>query len=286
MMICIEGTACRQCCFCPKPSHTLQQSHLTPYPKQRSRERIRNNYQSRIRGNNHTMRNTLVVLALLQALPATAASLAEQGRNAIRQQVLAATRERGWQEVNVDVTLLNPPAEVTSRRCRSVEINAIPTDNLIRRSVRIDCHDDTPFSVTIAARLQVSAKVVSLANDVAPGTPLNASDLTLIDKPVGTLETDTVMRSEDALGIASRRRMKQGQVLLRRQLDLPWKITRGSTVTLVIREEGVEISVETTAQDNGREGDWIKVMKTGSRKVLRARVNADGTVTPAESAQG
>jgi len=202
--------------------------------------------------------------------------------DALRRQILADTHERGWRKVSVDITPLPMAEDDAARHCKTPVIRIPPSDNLLRRSAVLQCTQSaSPYTVTLWARVKVSAQAVSLASDVAAGTPLTPADLAGSDTTLATLATETVMRNEDAVGFASRHRLKQGQILLKRMLDQPYTVARGNQVTVVIKEEGVEIALEGTALDNGRTGDWIRVANPKTRKQLRARVNADGTASPA-----
>ncbi|GGY04756.1 flagellar basal body P-ring formation chaperone FlgA [Paludibacterium paludis] len=225
------------------------------------------------------------VLAAL-ALPCVSAKAAptrdpvDAVREAIVRQIQQEARSRGWQLVKVDVSPLADSRFV----CKTTPIvTAVPGDNLLRRSADLECRDGSGARATIWAKVAVTARAVSLAADVPPGTPLTPADLGGADQAIATLATDYVMKPEDAVGFASRRRLANGQVLTRRLLDRPFKVTRGSTVTVVVRDAGIEIETEANAMDNGREGDTIRIANPKSRKILRARVNADGTVTPGVS---
>ncbi|VEB41976.1 flagellar basal body P-ring biosynthesis protein FlgA [Chromobacterium violaceum] len=57
---------------------------------------------------------------------------------------------------------------------------------------------------------------------------------------------------------------------------------RGDAVSIVARQDGIEVTSAGEALANGRQGEVIRVRNTSSNKIINARVSAQGEVAPLE----
>lgn len=83
---------------------------------------------------------------------------------------------------------------------------------------------------------------------------------------------------EEIYGKRLKRSVRVGQPLLRRQIDFPPMIKRRDKVTIQAQRGGLLLTAAGEAKEDGQEGDMIRVLNLGSRKVVLGRVTAPGLV--------
>lgn len=83
---------------------------------------------------------------------------------------------------------------------------------------------------------------------------------------------------EEIYGKRLKRSARVGQPLLRRQIDFPPMVKRRDKVTIQARRGGLLLTAAGEAKEDGQEGDMIRVINLGSRKVVLGRVTAPGLV--------
>ena len=113
-----------------------------------------------------------------------------------------------------------------------------------------------------------------------PGKILSPIDL-LHQRHDITLLPDTFSDFSALEGMATRRTIREGDVIRQNMLTAPQLIKRGDQVRIVARREQIEVSMAGEALDNGTRGALIRV-RNSSGTQIRARVIDAGTVEPAE----
>ena len=83
---------------------------------------------------------------------------------------------------------------------------------------------------------------------------------------------------EEIYGKRLKRSVRVGQPLLRRQIDFPPMVKRRDKVTIQAQRGGLFLTAAGEAKEDGQEGDMIRVLNLGSRKVVLGRVTAPGLV--------
>ena len=78
------------------------------------------------------------------------------------------------------------------------------------------------------------------------------------------------------VGLASRRSLKPGMVLIDSMLVKPVLVKRGAAVNIVARIGSLEVTALGQAMQDGTQGQLIKVQNVNSAKFISARV-LDGT---------
>ena len=129
-------------------------------------------------------------------------------------------------------------------------------------------------------RAKVSAKVAVTAGPVAPGQVLTDDDLVLERRDISAL-SDTVGAAA-AVGQASRRSLRAGEVLRQSQLAAPMLVKRGEPVVMIARVDAIEVSTAGEALDSGAQGAIVRVRNVANGRVVRMRVTDAGTVEPVE----
>ena len=147
-----------------------------------------------------------------------------------------------------------------------------------RVSVLVKCPSPRPWKIHVAVQLTVFEPVVVAARPLTRGQTLKEGDIILTERETGQLEYGYLTRVEDALGMALRRPLSQGDTLSPGVLDAPVLVQRGQNVTLVVKSGGLNVSVNGVAMEAGGAGDVINVQNLSSKRQVQAVVRSEKSV--------
>lgn len=221
---------------------------------------------------------SLLLLLLPLAAGAAEPALAGMLEAAARAQLERQAEASGLAEPEFRITLVNPRAAPACRQPLTVE--PVDTRSAARMRFAVQCRDTPGWRYEYIVRAKVSAMVAVTAGPVAPGQVLLDDDLVLERRDISAL-TDTIGAAA-ALGQASRRSLRAGEVLRQSQLAAPLLVKRGDPVVMLARVEAIEVSTAGEALDSGAQGAIVRVRNVANGRVVRMRVSAAGTVEPAE----
>ncbi|AXE36599.1 flagellar basal body P-ring formation chaperone FlgA [Chromobacterium phragmitis] len=220
---------------------------------------------------------------LLASLSSTAAHAAPSAPQAVEAQADKLIRQRladaGLEQPDIKLQSL-PPRDLPSACAAPWLAEASDSRAFSRMRFDIACPASGWRGVFIV-RAAVSARVAVAARDLPSSVALSAEDISWARRPV-TDSADLFGSSAPPIGLAPRGAIRQDQALRRRQLQPPQWVKRGDIVNITVRQNGIEVSNAGEALANGREGETIRVRSPASGKILRARVSAEGEVTPLE----
>jgi flagella basal body P-ring formation protein FlgA len=126
----------------------------------------------------------------------------------------------------------------------------------------------------ISARVTVTGPVCKARHDIERGQTISTGDL---------LETRSeikrdAMRCAALVGQSPRSLIRADTVLRAGLVQAPKVVKRGDRVTIVYQSGALRITAHGEAMRDGAEGDWITVVNNTSKKVIKARVQAAGSV--------
>lgn len=209
--------------------------------------------------------------------PALAARIEQAARAQLARQLDAAGMTEPQFAVSVATTRPAPP-------CRQAPaIEPLDTRNVARMRFAVVCPDTPGWRYEYIVRAKVSAMVAVASTHIAAGQQLAEADLALERRDVSAI-ADSLGSLEAALGQASRRTLRAGDILRQGQLAAPLLVKRGEPVAMVARVDAIEVSTAGEALDSGARGAVIRVRNAANGRVLRMRVTGAGTVEPVELA--
>lgn len=222
------------------------------------------------------------LLLLLIAGTAQAAEPALVGKieQAARAQLERQADASALAEPEFTITVVNPRAAPACRQPVSVE--PVDTRSAARMRFAVQCRDTPGWRYEYIVRAKVSAKVAVTAGPVAAGQLLSDDDLAIERRDISSL-SDTIGAAA-AVGQASRRSLRAGEVLRQSQLAAPILVKRGEPVVMLARVDAIEVSTAGEALDSGAQGSVVRVRNVANGRVVRMRVTAAGTVEPVEVA--
>jgi flagella basal body P-ring formation protein FlgA len=160
-----------------------------------------------------------------------------------------------------------------------VDVQALETRYLSRMRFSATCPGEGGWQRDWTVRAEVTAVVVVAAADVPANRPLTDADLAQERRKLTDM-ADALPAPDAAIGQASTRALRTGQVVVPRFLAQPLLIKRGEQVTIQARSGPIEVNVAGEALEPGRRGEVLRVRNSSTGKVIRARVLDSGLVEP------
>jgi flagella basal body P-ring formation protein FlgA len=189
-----------------------------------------------------------------------------------RQAVLPQAEVR-FKKLELPATFSLPPGKL--------EVEVIPADPQIVASrrftmiFRIDGRVER--NLALRAELEAIAPVVVAAGDLGRGAILTARDLNVVEADLVGLR-NPCFDPQELVGKKLRQSVRLGAAIDRTQIEFPPLIRRGEAVTIRLPQGRLLLSVAGEAQQDGREGETIRVRNSSSRKEILCRVITAGQV--------
>lgn len=133
------------------------------------------------------------------------------------------------------------------------------------------------LSAWIPVQLKIQREVIVLKRSIPSGQKINAEDFTDKVMDVGALREVPATAADLGEAVAAHT-LGTGQILTLSDVKREDFVKRGQPVKVVTGSDDFEVSVNATAEDNGRMGDVVKVKTMDSGKLMSAVVNGRGQV--------
>jgi len=132
--------------------------------------------------------------------------------------------------------------------------------------------------VSLSGDVELYGEVVCAKKTLARRAIIEASDLEVVRRNLGSLGPELVDDPAKAIGMELNATMQPGAVLYNRFLKSPETVKRGDIVSIQAANGALSISVPGRVQTAGAKGDLIKVKNLMSRREVFARVVGPETV--------
>lgn len=153
--------------------------------------------------------------------------------------------------------------------------SAIGTASFVNVPVAIDVNGRLDRTIYVGYRVQHYVETAVAAHDLVPGSVLTADDLTMARVPdTGRLPNGI----EALLGRRIAGSVVKGQPIPIEATHENQIVQAGSTVVLIVRDSGVEVTADVVARTSGGMGDQVSVYNPSTYKALSGTVTAPGTV--------
>lgn len=219
------------------------------------------------------------VLLLVATVCAAAPSPAQRVEAAARQWLAEQATLKGLVNPRFELHLVERAATPVPPCPQPVEVEPVETRYLSRMRFVAACPGDAGWRREWVVRAEVSALVVVAAAPVQANRVIAEAEVVQERRTLVDMD-DALPSPEAVVGQASTRALRTGQVVSPRWLAQPLVLKRGDSVTIVARNEGVEVQVAGEALEPGRRGDVVRVRNVGTGKVIRARVLDAAVVEP------
>lgn len=215
-----------------------------------------------------------LVVAVAGPQPEVAARVEAAAREFLMEQATL----KGLVEPTFELNLVTRPQALAACK-QPVVVQALDTRYLSRMQFSAHCPGTEGWPRNWVVRAEVSAKVVVAVVDVPANRPLTEADLAQERRTLSDM-ADALPALEAAMGQASKRSLRTGQVVQPRFLAQPLLVKRGDSVNILARNGPIEVNVAGEALEAGRRGEVLRVRNAGTGKVIRARVLDSGVVEP------
>lgn len=182
--------------------------------------------------------------------------------------------------VRLSFTRLRLPArfQVASGQIKHQVIPARPEVIGSRRLTLITrVNDQVVENQSIPVEISARAEVLVATADLRRGDRLDESTLMLQSRDISRLD-EPFFRFTSIEGKFLKQSVRNGQPLLRRQVDFPPLVKRGDRVTIQLKKGEMQLTAHGEARENGELGETIRVRNTGSLREIRGQVAAAGLI--------
>jgi flagella basal body P-ring formation protein FlgA len=127
-------------------------------------------------------------------------------------------------------------------------------------------------------RVWISRTSLVAVQDLQVGKPIAAGQVRLESRDGNPFADAVAISVAEIVGMALRRPIRAGQIVMRNAVEAPSEIVRGEMVSLEARNGAALLKLVVRAEASGRTGDAIPVRNLDSGKTFRARVLRKGWV--------
>jgi flagella basal body P-ring formation protein FlgA len=144
-------------------------------------------------------------------------------------------------------------------------------------TVGVSCTGTTPWRLFVPVRVTQQIGVLVTRHDVAAGKALRADDIETRGLAATALPYDYLTDAASVVGLAARRALPAGSVLVGGALERPELIARGASVTLISGAGSVLVKSNGVALEPGRAHERVRV-RSESGRIVEGVVELSGEV--------
>jgi flagella basal body P-ring formation protein FlgA len=133
-------------------------------------------------------------------------------------------------------------------------------------------------TVPVSGHVGIKRSVPILAHRLESGTTIGEADLDWLQVPEERITADVVTEASQLVGRELRRDTAEGDMIRSHDVVSPRLVTRGSLVTMKIETPFITVTSQGKSEQDGAQGDVVRVMNTQSNRVVEGTVTAPGTV--------
>lgn len=227
----------------------------------------------------HPMKRLIfIVCILLQSIAASAVSIADIQDHAQIENVVASFVEQQSAALpgKVTYTVNEIDQRIALPACGRLEAFLPAGSQFIgKTSIGVRCMGKKGWSIFVPVQIKVSLNLLVSARQLPMGHVLQEQDLT--SQTTEASQTEGLTDPKQALGKVLRYSITSGQVLREDMLRLPFSVTQGQIVPLIVQSDGFSIRSEGAALGNASEGQTVQV-RIGSGRVIGGVARANGVV--------
>lgn len=134
--------------------------------------------------------------------------------------------------------------------------------------------------IWVNAHVRVFQRVAVARRALRPNEIIQENDLTFMEKDIDQLNGNLYLDDSDLVGKKVRSLILPEQIITSNMVEIPLMIRKGDLLTIIAKNQTMSVRIIALgkAEQNGREGDLIKVTNTTSKKEIQARILDSRTV--------
>lgn len=142
-----------------------------------------------------------------------------------------------------------------------------PADDMVAQRVRV------------SGRVHMMNEIPVLARRMLTGDVIKEEDVAYIQVRSDQLQPNILVDAADLIGKTPRRGLRPGVPVSTQDVRRPVLVAKGSLVTMILRQPGMELTAKGRATEDGSEGDTVHVANSHSKTVVEAVVIGTNLVT-------
>jgi flagellar basal body P-ring formation protein FlgA len=223
----------------------------------------------------------MIILILMGLVPVCGA--ASMGEKEIKDAVKSYIEENApWPKDRIRVEFLAaiPEAAITAGSS-TCQVRSRAGESYIGRTafvVRFSKGDTFLREETIRVRIEVLTDVVVTTNGIARDALIDPIDVTVKKKWLDTVTSGVVTDVNEVGGKKAAMRINAGTEITKHMLRSVPVVKKGEVVRIVLESGPMSISAVGLCQEDGGQGDLVRVENTSSKKIIFARVMGRSTV--------
>lgn len=143
-----------------------------------------------------------------------------------------------------------------------------------RTVVGVRCNGANPWKVYVPVDVIVTETVLIARRTLPSGHVFTADDVTTEQRDVSRLVSGYLSRPGNLLGKTLKHSLMAGRIITPSMLKTHIMIHRGQTVTIVVRNDSINIRMMGKALTDGAENQRIRVENTDSKRVIEGIVRS------------
>lgn len=143
--------------------------------------------------------------------------------------------------------------------------------------VQIHVNKKPARKISVTVPIQVWREVVLTAKPMVRGEPINPDDLKVVTMDLAKAPVNAILDPADALGGFAGKAIAANTILRKDLIRIPPLVRKGDVVRVVVHAEGLTVSTNGLAKQDGAKGDRIRLINLRSSKNIYARVVDAGT---------
>jgi len=124
----------------------------------------------------------------------------------------------------------------------------------------------------VRARAEIHGYVVAARNGLRRHQEIGEKDVSLVKKDINLVPADAITEVREAVGKRMTLSLNGQEILRQSMVETIPLVKKGDRVLLIIDNERFKITTFGEVKEEGRRGDWVKLMNISSKKEVSGRV--------------
>ena len=176
-------------------------------------------------------------------------------------------------EVSLSNPKLNLPRKTDSDKLTVIDIKVAENQQSFEARLEQSSGEDKIILQPIQGKIQALTEIPALTRAVMPGEEIADADITWQKIPSTRLSQTFITRKEDIIGkISASKVLQPGQPIYRSDVKSPIAVKKGDMVTVSFRSEGLFLSSQAQALQDGGKGDTIRLAAGATKREIQAKI--------------
>ncbi len=204
------------------------------------------------------------------------------GAEEIKDHILAALVEKGIDadvsiELNNRMQRLYVPGDGSATMAVE-DISFNPNTRRFAANIIAPVDGPAPTRTRVTGRIFKMLEIPVLSDRLARGEIIRERDIKWIEIRSKRAGGNVITDESDLIGMAVKRGLRPGVPIRTSEVGRPVLVARGALVVMILNTPLMRLTSQGKAQENGVNGDTIRVLNTQSNKVVQATVTGYGQV--------